>query len=94
MLLTVALTGTFVLIGLAIVVGNLEARAQRTAWADIATRRRQQVDRDHALDEREASLAEESRELFRWESQLVQATEHQGCPACELRRIRGQRPAA
>lgn len=94
MLLTVALTGTFVLIGLAVVVGSLDGRSHRAAWSELAARRRELVERAEALDEREESLAEESRELYRWEGQLIQASEHGGCAACELRRVRGLRPAS
>lgn len=94
MLSAVAILGVLVLAGLAITVGVLDSRSQRAGWDRLAAQRRLQAARNLALDEREEALAEEGRELWDWEGQLIRAAEHNGCPACELRRQRGERPAS
>lgn len=94
MSIVVIVTGGLVLIGLAVIVGVMDGRSQRNAWKRLAEQRRLQNLRDQALDAREEALAEEGRELWEWEGQLIRAAEYGGCPACEIRRQRGERPAS
>ena len=60
--------GMLLLLGLAVVVGALEGRAQRAAWSRIAAARR-------ALGERERALHEQRLDLLAWESALADETE-------------------
>lgn len=67
-LMSVATIGLIVLIGLAAVVGRLDGRANRDAWAAVAGKRR-------ALAEWERSLAEHRDELVEWEGALAEENE-------------------
>ena len=93
MLIFIIATGTAVLTGLAVLVGRLDGRSQRAAWRRIAEERRELAEMRHRLAEQIEALAEEGRELWEWEGQLIAAAECGSCPACELRRRRGERPA-
>ncbi|SDH05995.1 hypothetical protein [Pseudonocardia oroxyli] len=85
--------GGGVLLGiLAVLIGLADGFSQRSAWNRIAAERKALDEREQALDERSESLADEARELWSWEGQLIAAAEHGGCAACELRRRRGERP--
>lgn len=75
----VALGGMSVLIGLALLVGALEGRAQREAWRRIAAERR--------------AIGHTRRELLEWEAGLIRAAESGNCPRCRLQRIDGVDPA-
>ena len=92
MLIAVVIAGGMAVVGLAVVIGYLEGHAQRAAWSTIAARRRALAEREQNLDERAEALAEEARELWEWEGQLIAAAECGGCPVCEMRRRRGDRP--
>jgi hypothetical protein len=77
MLVTVAVTGMLVLLGLAALVGIVDGRAQRSAWNRIAaTRRRlngiQEIlgAREMALDAREEELDARARRLHAAERRL------------------------
>ena len=93
MLISIVTIGAAVLAVLAIVVGRLEGRSQRAAWRRIADERRTLAEMWRRLYEQIEALAEEERELSAWEGQLIAAAECGQCPACELRRRRGERPA-
>lgn len=67
-LMSVAAIGIIVLLGLAVVVGRLEGRANREAWLRIAEKRR-------ALADLERHLAEQREELLDWESALSEESE-------------------
>lgn len=66
--MSVAAIGIIVLLGLAVVVGRLEGRANRDAWLRIAEKRR-------ALADLERHLAEQREELLDWESALSEESE-------------------
>ncbi|WP_433276612.1 hypothetical protein ACQPZA_35045 [Pseudonocardia xinjiangensis] len=93
MLLTVTLVGIAFLVGLAVAIG-VESGSYRNGRRGIAAARRELAERSRQLDEREEGLAVEGRELYEWEGQLIRAAECGGCPICELRRLRGERPAS
>lgn len=64
----VAVIGIVILLGLGVVVGRLEARAQRAAWVRIAGQRRELADLERHLVEQRAMLLD-------WESALVEESE-------------------
>ena len=94
MLISVIIVGTVVLVGLAVAIGRVEGGAQDSAWRRIAHERHSLAEQRRLLDGQVEVLAEKERELWAWETQLVAATESAGCPICELRRRRGERPAS
>lgn len=92
--ISIVIVGGVVLAGLGVLIGLIDARSQRSAWSRIAAERRALAEREHELNERTEALADEARELWEWEGQLIAAAEQGGCAACELRRRRRERPAA
>jgi hypothetical protein len=84
--------GIAALAGLAIAIGRIEGGAQEAAWRHIAAERRDLAEQRHLLDDDAAALADKERELWRREAQLIAAARSNGCPVCELRRGRGERP--
>lgn len=80
----IAVGGTILVIALAVRVGDRQAEQQ--GWDRIAAERRRLSDFRRTLDERAA-------ELYRWESELVNAAQSARCPACELHNRRGLPPA-
>lgn len=91
--LSIAVVGLLALVGLAGIIGLTESGSLRSAWVRIATERRSLAEHARMLDEREEALAEEGRRLYEWEGQLIRTAESGRCPACELRRRHGDRPA-
>jgi hypothetical protein len=83
MLISLAAVAVVVLIGLAVRIGDLQAKEQ--AWDRIAAERRNLAELRRALDQRAA-------ELYQWESELVRAADSAACPVCALRRQRGLPP--
>ena len=94
MLIWVIGGGVAALVGLAIAVGRIDGGAQEAAWRHIAAERRDLAEQRSLLDDDAAALAEKERELWHWEAQLVAAVQSEGCPVCQLRRRRGERPAS
>jgi len=93
MLFSITLVGVGFLTGLVVAIW-VESDTQGDGQRRIALRRRKLAERSRGLDEREEALAEERRELYEWEGQLIRAAEYGGCPECELRRLRRDRPAS
>ena len=93
MLISVIAVGTVVLVGLAVAIGRIEGGSQETAWRHIAAERREIAEETRLLADHAATLVEKERELWEWEAQLVAAAASRGCPVCELRRRRGDRPS-
>ncbi len=94
MLIWVIAVGTVVLVGLAVAVGHIDGGAQKRAWRRIARGRRDLAEQHRLLDDQAAALVERERELWDWEAQLTAVGNSQGCPVCELRRRRGERPVS
>jgi hypothetical protein len=92
MLMDVIVVGLVTLAVLAVLVGSVDECSQRGAWRKIAKERRALAECEIRLEDRARALAEEARELWDWEGQLIAAAECGGCPACELRRRRRDGP--
>jgi hypothetical protein len=94
MLILVIVVGVAVLVFLAVAVGRIEGGSQEAAWRNIARQRRDLAERSRLLDERAEALVVKEHDLWEWEAQLVATAYSGGCPVCELRRSRGERPAS
>jgi Tfp pilus assembly protein PilV len=92
MLISVIAVGVGVLVALAVAIGRIEGGAQEAAWRHVAAERRDIAEQHRLLDEHAEALAEKERELWAREEQLADAAASRGCPVCELRRGRGERP--
>lgn len=83
MLVTLAVAALVALVGIAVRIGDLQAK--QDGWDRIAAERRRLAERRRALDELEV-------ELYERECQLLRAANPGTCPVCELRRRRGLPP--
>ncbi|MFC4948297.1 hypothetical protein [Pseudonocardia sp. GCM10023141] len=87
MLVTIAVIGSIVLFGLAVVVGRVQGRSLAEAWDRVAVARRGVVERARQLDELQIALDAFEAQLDRRERRLDYREQAQFAYELELQRL-------